>query len=60
MHSYSQWGDMCQRPRRETEASRMTQPNPPYFAYAYDAWSYVERVQKQLELFDAGNPESLF
>jgi len=38
----------------------MTQPNPPYFAYAYDAWSSVERAQKQLELFDAGNPESLF
>jgi hypothetical protein len=46
--------------RRETETTRMTQPNQPYFAYAYDAWSYVERAKKQLELFDAGNPESLF
>jgi hypothetical protein len=38
----------------------MPHPNSPYFAYHADAWSYVERVQKQLQLFDAGNPESLF
>jgi hypothetical protein len=38
----------------------MTHPNYPYFAYDIDAWSYVERAQKQLQLFDAGNPESLF
>ena len=38
----------------------MTQPNHPHFAYHIDAWSYVERAQKQLQLFDAGNPESLF
>jgi hypothetical protein len=31
-----------------------------YFAYHHDAYSYVERAQKQLQLFDAGNPESLF
>jgi hypothetical protein len=38
----------------------MTDPNHPYFAYHHDAYSYVERAQKQLQLFDAGNPESLF
>jgi hypothetical protein len=38
----------------------MTDPNYPNFAYHTDAWSYVERAQKQLQLFDAGNPESLF
>jgi hypothetical protein len=38
----------------------MTHPNYPYFAYHIDAWSYVERAQKQLQLFDAGSPESLF
>jgi hypothetical protein len=35
----------------------MTDPNYPFFTYAADAWSYVERAQKQLQLFDAGNPE---
>lgn len=38
----------------------MTDPNHPHFIYPTDAWSYVERAQKQLQLFDAGNPESLF
>jgi hypothetical protein len=38
----------------------MPHPNSPYFAYHIDAWSYAERAQKQLQLFDAGNPESLF
>jgi hypothetical protein len=38
----------------------MTDPNHPYFAYHHDAYSYVERAQKQLDLFDAGNPENLF
>jgi hypothetical protein len=38
----------------------MTQPNHPFFAYHHDAYSYVERAQKQLELFDVGNPENLF
>src|SRR5919109_5293969 len=38
----------------------MTDPNHPYFAYHHDAYSYVERAQKQLQLFDAGNSESFF
>ena len=38
----------------------MTGANYPYFAYHIDAWSCVERAQKQLQLFDEGNPESLF
>jgi hypothetical protein len=38
----------------------MTDPHYPYFAYHHDAGSYGERAQKQLKLFDAGNPESLF
>ena len=38
----------------------MPHPNSLYFAYHIDAWSYVERAQKQLQLFDEGNPESLF
>ena len=38
----------------------MPYPTSPYFAYHTDAWSYVERAQKQLQLFDAGNPENLF
>src|SRR5882724_869378 len=38
----------------------MTDPNYPYFDYPIDAASYAERAQRQLQLFDAGNPESLF
>jgi len=38
----------------------MNDPNYPYFVYHHDAWSYVERAQKQLQLFDARNPECLF
>jgi hypothetical protein len=38
----------------------MANPNYPYFAYHTDAASYAERAHKQLRLFDAGNPESLF
>jgi hypothetical protein len=37
----------------------MPHPHSPYFSYHTDAWSYVERVRKQLQLFDAGNPENL-
>jgi hypothetical protein len=32
----------------------------PYYDYGRDSWSFVERAQKQLQLFDAGNLESLF
>jgi hypothetical protein len=38
----------------------MTDPAYPYFSYGHDAWSYLERARKQLQLFDAGNAESLF
>jgi hypothetical protein len=38
----------------------MTDLNHPFFAYHHDAYSYVERAQKQFRLFDAGNPENLF
>jgi hypothetical protein len=38
----------------------MADTNHPYFSYHNDAYSYVERAKKQLELFDTGNPESLF
>jgi hypothetical protein len=38
----------------------MADTNHPHFAYHNDAYSYVERAKKQLELFDTGNPESLF
>ena len=38
----------------------MTDPNYPYFSYNHDAWSYLERARKHLQLFEAGNPESLF
>jgi len=38
----------------------MTDPNSLSFIYHHDAGSYVERAEKQLQLFDEGNPESLF
>ena len=38
----------------------MNDANSPYFVYQHDAWSYVERAQKQLLLFDEGNPDCLF
>jgi hypothetical protein len=38
----------------------MAQPNHPHFAYHIDALSCVERAKKQLQLFDAGTPKSLF
>jgi hypothetical protein len=30
------------------------------YDYGRDSWSFVERAHKQLQFFDAGNPESLF
>ncbi len=38
----------------------MPDPNRPYYAYHYDAGSHAERAQRQLQLFDAENLESLF
>jgi hypothetical protein len=38
----------------------MTDPHYPYFAYQIDAASYAGRAKRHLQLFDAGNPESLF
>jgi hypothetical protein len=38
----------------------MTDLDSPYFFHPTDSGSFAERAQKQLQLFDTGNPESLF